>query len=143
MTREINNKFDQLVEMLMPSTENSPKTVFPYGPAVPRENSPAVSMVSRIAVDSGNVLQIIPDSGALFQSHFVRSTVSQSALIPDKVKTIIWSGSYIDLHTILNNGQDAGFKFQIDTHSTGPELRNIPNVKNFQLTVDSRLEQVN
>ncbi|KAK3608921.1 hypothetical protein CHS0354_022618 [Potamilus streckersoni] len=73
MTREINNKFDQLVEMLRPSTENSPQTGFPYVPAVPKENTPASSMVSRAiventssltgtAVHAGNV-QIIPASG--------------------------------------------------------------------------------
>ncbi len=146
MTREINNKFDQLLEMLRPSTENSSQTGFPYVPAVPKENTPAASMVSRAiventssltgtVVDAGNVLQIIPASGALSQSHFISSSVSPSALIPDKVKAIIWSGSYIDFYTLLNNAQDAGFKFQIDTHSTGPELSIVPKVRNVQLTI--------
>ncbi|KAK3598130.1 hypothetical protein CHS0354_001005 [Potamilus streckersoni] len=91
MKREMNNKFDHLVEMLRSSTENSPQTGYPYVPFVPKENTAPASMVSYAiventsfltgtAVDAGNVLQIIHASGALSKSHFVSSSVSPSAL---------------------------------------------------------------
>ncbi|KAK3609543.1 hypothetical protein CHS0354_019554 [Potamilus streckersoni] len=52
ITRDSNNRFDHRVEMLRPSTENSPQTGFPYVPAVPKETTPAASMVSRAILEN-------------------------------------------------------------------------------------------
>ncbi|KAK3608724.1 hypothetical protein CHS0354_007388 [Potamilus streckersoni] len=95
VTQEIHNKFDQLVAILSPSTENSPQAGFQLGPTVAIDNTPAESMVfsasvettallTCIAADTGNVVQIVSASGDFPNPSLQIPSVTQLTLIPDK-----------------------------------------------------------
>jgi hypothetical protein len=64
VTQEIHNKFDQLVAMLSPSTENCPQTGFQLGPSVATDNTPAASMISPAIVETtASVTGTVVDTG--------------------------------------------------------------------------------
>ncbi|KAK3584436.1 hypothetical protein CHS0354_017716, partial [Potamilus streckersoni] len=56
VTQEIHNKFDQLVAMLIPSTENCIQTGFQFGLSVVKDNIPAASIVETTASVPGIVV---------------------------------------------------------------------------------------
>ncbi|KAK3612480.1 hypothetical protein CHS0354_032097 [Potamilus streckersoni] len=124
VTQEIHNKFDNLVAMRSPSTENCSQTGFQLGRSLATDNTPAASMVSPAIVET---MASLTDT--------VVDTVTPSTLIPDKGIANRLAVSHLEFSTLLNNLQDTGFKFQLHTYSTGPELSIVPKITNVQLTI--------